>query len=328
VVTLIRSLYFVARAAVAMLCVVLACDRARAAENMPPSVGVDLSTLDAATYREIDGLALEKAIVLRLVQEGFPVVTVSASPVVLISLRRVPEGLLMEARGRSTVRSVLPLPSGSFAEFHLLVVQRVVALAQVAARPASAGATGHSASVPQPESETTRRAVPSETKGSRRGEVEVDAGAGALWRGDAPDLLVRAGFRYAVTERIGARAWLGFAPSTGPGISVLEWQPEIGLDYRLLDLASLRVDMGIAVGLVVQHYRLADPAAEDREGVFVDAVARVPFMLSYSARHFGLGAWVAPEVASRQHQHTLNDEVLWDRGAVGVEAGVAAIFRW
>src|SRR6185436_14207131 len=103
---------------------------------MPPAVGVDFSTLDASTHRDIDGLALEKATVLRLVQEGFPVVGVSPSPVVLISLRRVHDGLLIEARARSTVRSILPLPKGSLAEFHLMVVQRVVALARASTRPA------------------------------------------------------------------------------------------------------------------------------------------------------------------------------------------------
>src|SRR5688572_21908482 len=64
----LRSLSFVLRAALTVLCVVLACGRVGAAENPLPSVGVDFSTLDAATYREIDGLPLEKAALLRLVQ--------------------------------------------------------------------------------------------------------------------------------------------------------------------------------------------------------------------------------------------------------------------
>jgi hypothetical protein len=329
VLALIRSLYLVARAAVAMLCVVLACGRARAAENMPPSVGVDFSTLDAKTYQDIDGLALEKATLLRLVQEGFPVVAVSASPVVLISLRHVPAGLVIEARGRSTVRSILSLPEGSLAEFHLTVVQRIVALARVSLRPAPGGEPQPlPRAAPQRQAEATPRRIRSERSESRRGEIEMNAGAGALWRGDTRDLFVRAAVRYAVTTRVGVIGGLGFTPSTGPGIGVLEWQPEIGLDYRLLDLRRVHLDVGVAIGLVLQHYRLEDSAAEDREHVLVDAVARVPFMLSYSGRHLGIGVWGAPGVASREHRHTANGAVLWDRGAVRVEAGVALLWRW
>jgi hypothetical protein len=329
VLALTRSPYFVARAAFTMLCVVLVCGRAGAAAKMPQSVGVDFSTLDDATYRDIDGLGLEKATLLRLVQEGFPVVAVSASPVVLISLRRVPEGLLIEARAGSTARSILPLPRGSLAEFHLMVVQRIVALSRASLQPALGGQAEPAARpAPQPEVEAVPRDMRSESLESRRGEVELSAGAGVLWRGDARDLLVHAGFRYALFRRIGVRGGLSFTPSTESGISVREWQPEIGLDYRLLDQRPLHFDVGIVVGLVLQHYRLEDPEAEDRERVLVDAVARVPLMLSYSGRHLGVGVWAAPGVASRGHEHTANGGVLWDRSAVRVESGVAVLWRW
>jgi hypothetical protein len=327
-----RSPYFVARAALTMLCVVLVCGRAGAAGNMPRSVGVDFSTLDDATYRDIDGLALEKATLLRLVQEGFPVVAVSASPVVLISLRRVPDGLLIEARGGSIARSIVPLPRGSLAEFHLMVVQRVVALSRASLQPAHGGQAEPAARpAPQPEVEAVPRDIRSESLESlesRRGEVELNAGAGVLWRGDARDLLVHAGFRYVLSRRIRVGGGLSFTPSTESGISVREWQPEIGLDYRLLDQRPLYFDVGIVVGLGLQHYRLEDPAAADRERVLVDAVARVPLMLSYSGRHLGVGVWAAPGVASRGHEHTANGGVLWDRSAVRVESGVAVLWRW
>jgi hypothetical protein len=326
---LIKSLHFVARAGVAMLCIILACARARAAEGVPPTVGVDFSTLDAGTHRDIDGLALEKATVLRLVQEGFPVVGASASPVVLVSLRRVPDGLLIEARGRSTVRSVLPLQKGSSAEFQLMVVQRIVDAARASEqseRPADTERA--SADGAQQRAEAPEDAIRSKDRATRRGEIEIEVGGGAVWRGSAPDLLARAGIRYAVTRRIGGGGALAFTPSTEPGIDVREWQAEIGTDYRLVDAAPLHVDAGIAFGLALQHFQLSDPAAEEREGVFVDAVARLPFTVSYSGRHFGLAAWVAPGVASRHHRHVLNSEVLWDRGPGRVDSGVAVLWRW
>ncbi len=296
---------------------------------MPQSVGVDFSTLDATTYRDIDGLALEKATLLRLVQEGFPVVAVSASPVVLISLRRVPDGLLIEARGGSTARSVLPLPRGSLAEFHLMVVQRIVALSRASLQSAP-GVEAEAAArpAPQPGAAVTPRLIPPGSLESRRGEVELNAGGGVLWRGAARDLLVRSGLRYALSRRIGVSAGLSFAPSTESGINVREWQPEIGLDYRLVDQRPVHFDVGVVVGLALEHYRLDDPAAKDRERVLLDVVASVPLVLSYSGRHLGVGAWVAPGVATRGHEHTANGEVLWERSAVRVESGVAVLWRW
>jgi hypothetical protein len=215
------------------------------------------------------------------------------------------------------------------AEFHWVVVQRIVALAQASLHPGPADKTEHAPdAAPEPQADVAPRAVPSETRQSRRGDVAIDAGAGALWRGDAPDLFVRAGFRYAVTTRIGATGTFGFTPSTGPGISVREWQPEIGLNYRLLDRTALHFHTGISVGLVLQHFRLADPAAQDRESVLIDAVVRFPLTLSYSARHLGLVAWVAPGIATQQHRHILNGAVLWDRGAARLDSGVAVLWRW
>jgi len=324
-----RSLYLVARAAVGLLCVLLACGRAAAAENVPQSVGVDFSTLDDATYRDIDGLALEKATLLRLVQEGFSVVAVSSSPVVLISLRRVSNGLLIEARGGSIARSVLPLPRGSLAEFHLMVTQRIVALSRASLLSAPRGEAEPAARPdPQPGTGDIPRPIRSGSLESRRGEIELNGGAGVLWRGDARDLLVRAGLRYALSRRIGVGAGLSFTPSTESGINVREWQPAIGLDYRLVDRAPVHFDVGIVLGFALEHYRLEDSAAKDREGVLLDVVASVPLTLSYSGRHLGVGAWAAPGVATRGHEHTANGEVLWKRSAVRLESGVAVLWRW
>jgi len=82
---------------------------ARAAESSSTSVGVDFSTLDARTHREIDGVALEKAAVLRLIQEGFSAVNVSAGPSVLLSFRRGVDDLLIEARGPGGINRPTPI---------------------------------------------------------------------------------------------------------------------------------------------------------------------------------------------------------------------------
>ena len=64
----------------------------------------------------------------------------SASPVVRISLRRVPGRLCSSKRGRGARRALdSALPRGSLAEFHLMVVQRVVALSRASLQPARGG---------------------------------------------------------------------------------------------------------------------------------------------------------------------------------------------
>ena len=51
-----------------------------------PSVGIDMTRLDAATYRRLDALTLERRLVVRLVQEGLAVVAPSQHPSLVVVL--------------------------------------------------------------------------------------------------------------------------------------------------------------------------------------------------------------------------------------------------
>src|SRR5262245_7257380 len=85
---------------VAAVAILFAAQRGRAAQEAPLTVAVDVSSLDARSFRELDALALEKAVMVRLVQDGFAVVSPSADPQVSVRVRKQGAHLLVEARGR------------------------------------------------------------------------------------------------------------------------------------------------------------------------------------------------------------------------------------
>lgn len=90
-------------------------------------MALDLTTLDPGTYDQIAGLSLEKQVVLRLVQEGFAVVAASEQPAILITVRRTPRGLLIEARGPGESKSREVEHAGErHGELHLEIAHKVV----------------------------------------------------------------------------------------------------------------------------------------------------------------------------------------------------------
>src|SRR5262245_46553680 len=95
-----------------------------------PTVAVDLTQLDAHTYTQLDGLALEKRIVMRLVQEEFAVVTAVAQPDVLVVIRLEGTSLVLEARGPASAerRLVLALGPAATPELHLEITHRILGL--------------------------------------------------------------------------------------------------------------------------------------------------------------------------------------------------------
>jgi hypothetical protein len=62
-------------------------------------VAVDVTTLDDASFQRLDGSALEKQIVVRLVQEGFAVVGTSVQPAVVLTVHSMGHSVLLQAYG-------------------------------------------------------------------------------------------------------------------------------------------------------------------------------------------------------------------------------------
>src|SRR5689334_20154804 len=96
---------------ITLVVLVLLTSRATLADP-PITVALELGGLDSETYDQLDGLALEKRVVLRLVQEGFAAVSPKAQPTILISLVKTAEGLVLEADSNGQHRS-RPIPRGN-----------------------------------------------------------------------------------------------------------------------------------------------------------------------------------------------------------------------
>ena len=71
------------------------------ASAAPTTVALDVSTVDAASFEALDGVALEKTATVRLVQEGFAVIAPTASPDVLVavSVSAEPRSIVLSGRG-------------------------------------------------------------------------------------------------------------------------------------------------------------------------------------------------------------------------------------
>jgi len=295
-----------------------------------PTVGVDLTTLEIKTYEELDGLSLEKRMVLRLVQEGFAAVTPAQGPDVLVTIRRTPEGLRIEARGPLGARErTIPLRGDPLEELHLEIVHRVLGLVRLSLAPMTPPTSPSSTSVVAgaPTERLPRDRVPREKR--RRWRMEPSAGVDALWRSSGPDLLVRLGFRLGQSPGLGGHLSLGLSPSSGEGIDVQEWQVQAGVGYRLALSARFDLEGGVLLGVVVHRYDVNLPDARDAGSAVTDFLGALPVVLTYCPfSHVGIALRVAPGVAGASQRHLLNSRVLWERGSLRLETGLALVGRW
>lgn len=298
-------------------CGVLASAVALGAAEPLPSVAIDLTGLDEAAYAKLDGLALEKRLVLRLVQDGFAVVAASADADIRVTVKAAPQGLLLVATGSGrTAQREVPSSEGALAELHLELAQKVVELARSCApAPRAAAAAGPAVSA-APASPAAAPPL-----------FRVAASGGALVREGGTDLAGRLSVRYG--RALGVHVLAGLVPSFGRGLWVLEGQLLLGPSVKF-DLGSgAEVEAALAVGAALQVFQLEDPAAAQRSGVRLDLVGALPVSFSFwPSRWVGLGVRVTPGLASQGRQHTSGDRVLWARGAASFEAAVTVAARF
>src|SRR5262245_50425020 len=103
-----------------------------AADPPPTTVAVDVAALDEEAYRQINALALEQQVLLRLAQEGFAVVVQSASPQILIRLQVLPDRIVVVDVADPARRSRVVMTGGEPVRelTHLEVAQKIVELAR------------------------------------------------------------------------------------------------------------------------------------------------------------------------------------------------------
>jgi len=104
------------------------------------SVAVDVTTLDDASFQRLDGSALEKQIVVRLVQEGFAVVGTSWQPAVVLTVHSMGKSVLLQAYGpagmhRREVAAEVGARKVPAAELRLELSQKAVELVRAALGP-------------------------------------------------------------------------------------------------------------------------------------------------------------------------------------------------
>ena len=101
------------------------------------SVSVDVTTLDDATFQRLDGTALEKQIVVRLVQDGFAVVAPTWQPAVVLTVHSLGQSVLLQAYGPAGMhkREVAAVVAGKpvpATELRLELVQKAAELVRAA----------------------------------------------------------------------------------------------------------------------------------------------------------------------------------------------------
>lgn len=307
----------------------------------PASIAFDLRGLSVDEYHRIDGLALERKVALRLVQEGFAVVAPGAAADVEVRASMVAGGLELDAIGGGAVmRATIAIAPAAAAAWHLEVAHKISEMARALAtqahreRQPPPGAAVEAARPPAPPLGTPAtptvpaapERAPRDGDAGRASRWEVGLGAGALWRagGAAPLAGVTATNAYA---RLRLHLEVFGARSTGPGIEVWEGQGSAGLGVALVE-GVVDVDVGLAAGVVGQRFSLASPWATDRTGTHASPAAWMPVYARWTSGPVVIGTRAAVGFA-RSLAHTAEGATLWSRGPVRLEAmaTVAWAFR-
>jgi hypothetical protein len=271
------------------------------------SVALDLTALDEEAYRRVGGLALEKQVVLRLVQESFAVVAPAANPDVRLRVEEAGPGLRLSASSRAgaETREVALAPEEPLQELHLEVSQKLVELARAVAPPP----------LPEPAKPEPARPVP-----PRWWSVEAAAGAEALVRKGGVDAQARLALRWG--GRLGVRLAGALSPSRTSEIRVLEWTILAGPAFHHALAPTMDLEVDLLGGLLVHHFTILDAYSHDHAGDRFDWVLSLPLALTLRPLPFlSLSLRIAGRVDGHGREHVLGEQVLWSREGFGFEAG-------
>lgn len=277
------------------------------AASTPTTVTLDLSTLDDATYRRIDGLSLEKKLVLRLLEDGFGVVPASAS-----ADRRA---TFLAQNGRLTIR-VGPLSrevelDGPTTQLHLEIAQKLSALLREPEPkvevPAVVAAPVVVPKSIEPAPSPFRPHVfvlPAVLIGRDVPRPSIRLGAGASWH-------------WLLATLQGS-----FTRAAANELTFDEGQLGAALQVQLRPLDRVIVRGGVGGGLWLHGWRSTriDDAAP--LGLRVLPSWWVPVSVSVALwEHLNVGAG-ATLLGHAPIDHRSNADVLWNAGVVRLEAGV------
>lgn len=300
------------------------------------AVAIDLQALPDALAKQLDPLSLESTMVARLLEEGFAVVAPWAEPDVLLRAEPYEDSVRWVAEGGGVKAGVdISLERGTRAEHQLEIAHKWVELARArglaisraradAAAEAEAsqqGSTSPPAARPRPLKPQNPFVVPAGV--APAWEFAAAVGLDALVRQPAVDPLVSLRAAVNAPGIFGLEATVGYSPSGQEGLSVSEWQLQAGPKVRIVAIGPFRGEVGALAGVVSHVFTDASFRPTETEGRRLDFLLTFPVSLTWAPTEgWLLGVRMAPGFAGRDRLHHGDGQVLWERGAARLEAGL------
>lgn len=268
------------------------------------TVGLELTALPEEDWIALEVLALEKKLVLRLVQDGFAVVASTANPDVRLRLSRAQPGLRLSAHSAVKDAQVeVPVDDGAISGLHLELVQRAAELARTSAPPPVVVEVAPPPAPARP---------PPWSPGVRLGGA-----LGFVVRQGGTDVAVRAVLR--VGRLIGGELMVGLIPSGSASVAVLEVPVLLAFSLRFELDHGLVLEGAVAGGVLIHSF-----FPGGAPGVQLAAMGSVPVTLSwFPLAWVGVGVRAAPSVVS-----AAASQPGWSRGSWWFEATGLAFLRW
>ena len=284
-----------------------------------PSVGVDLSKLDCDPAS--DAAALEQALVIRLLQDGFTIDPLSSMPTIIIAIAGADHELVLSAKSAFFEETRTIDTSGSSgAQLHLELVQKAVELARLA-REAMPTLPPPLAPAQPVDAAVVVRA-PSPPARPPRWQLGADVGVIS-----SRELETALHARLTIASGFGVALRTSAVNRDTAAIEVGEQDLLAGASYARPLTTLLALDVAVLAGVRRHHFELAMPL-ENRTGTRFDGSVAVPLRISIQPwRMVELSVWGIAKLASAR-DHASGTTVLWHRDGfgAGVGAGVAARF--
>lgn len=268
----------------------------------PTTVAVDLGGIDAATFRQIDGLDLEKRVLVRLVEDGFATVANKAGPELTIVIRSAGADIVI-AETTIGLRATVAGAGLTTDELHLAVAQHAAELAR-SARQTLLLRPG--------------RAAPA---------LVVFAGTAACYRPSAVDLHSELGTGLRV-DRWFPHVVAGFIPASVPGLHIFEIEAQFGLGWETAWSRRWTVQIASRLGMLAHHFDGDEERLLERSGTRFDVLATVGAMARWRPwRQVSFGVELVAGVTSAAYRHDIDGVTVWWRGAERAQAGVSLEWR-
>jgi len=291
------------------------------------SVAVDFSALDERSFESIGGVELESRIVLRLVQDGFIVVSPLADPVIVIRATLSNGDLQLDASGsQRTVLAAEPVD----AEKVLEIVLRVSELAHDARdrlppapvpAPAPQCLCPTSPSPPVPAPETPQSPSPPPRR------FALGASLGSLLRAGAVDPCAALSSRYRF-GRLFLQADAGVAPSVSSSIRVDDWHLLAGVGVLFEPTDGLRFLATLSAGTWIHHFTMTADGAAEPEGTRILGLGTLTAGVEWDlAPSIALQTRLEGGLVPRGIGPTLNEEPIWERGAARMSLWVGVLWQ-